>query len=83
MIIKKKTQKNIKNEKKELINNSSDYIEATSETIEPEEFTSQEQEAQKEPEIDLFEIENIDFNQRQERRRGDRKSTRLNSSHAT
>jgi len=45
----------------------------TDEITEPDNVTVEEQVLPPEPEIDLFDIENIDFNQRQERRRGTRR----------
>lgn len=71
MIIKKKKQQKIKEEmaKKEALEQGGDAVDMPVENIEeqPEEQKS------KEPEIDLFDIENIDFTQRQERRRGSRR----------
>lgn len=78
MIIKKKQQKfNINNTAKKIVSQKDETIKsevvleetnkeatATIENITPQ---------AKEPEIDLFDIENIDFTQRQERRRGSRR----------
>lgn len=73
MIIKKSNQKK-RESKKELLNKSSEVSveipEYTSEAVEePKPIVVEE----KEPEIELFDIENIDFTQRQERRRGSRR----------
>ena len=48
------------------------YSETETETDKSESITNQ-PELPPEPDIDLFNIENIDFNQRQERRRGTRR----------
>lgn len=75
MIIKKKTQKNInkqinqdefKNEQASLENVSQDYLENSNNEGNLVKVSSPE-------EIDLFDIENIDFSQRNERRRGSRR----------
>lgn len=73
MIIKKSNQKK-RESKKELLDKSSEVSveipEYTSEAVEePKPIVVEE----KEPEIELFDIENIDFTQRQERRRGSRR----------
>ena len=73
MIIKKNKQKNIKVDTSSKIINQNDEIiqenieEVVADVEIPEEVV------EKEPEIDLFDIENIDFTQRQERRRGSRR----------
>ena len=76
MIIKKNRQKLLGGEKvKEANKEASDsYAENSPEDIRIDtENTPPVPEAAKEPEIDLFDIENIDFAQRQERRRGTRR----------
>ena len=79
MIIKKNSQR-LKVRKPE-INNVDQVVVETSSTQELAEIVPEEtpvvqeqvQPAIEEPEIDLFDIENIDFTQRQERRRGSRR----------
>ena len=76
MIIKKNRQKLLGGEKvKEAHKEASDsYAENSTEDISIDtENTTPVPETAKEPEIDLFDIENIDFAQRQERRRGTRR----------
>ncbi len=85
MIIKKNSQKYREVKKKSvepvLKNDNPVYFdEKTTEKIQEENIQEQEEDTPvivnnepKEPEIDLFDIENIDFNQRQERRRGSRR----------
>lgn len=73
MIIKKNSQKSGKKREETLVN---DVV--VSDVPAAEEVVEQynpvvEEIAPKEPEIDLFDIENVDFNQRQERRRGSRR----------
>ena len=72
MIIKKGKQKLREVEKQQqeapIIEEASVEVEAASET-----FPEPVEEAPKAPEVDLFDIENIDFTQRQERRRGSRR----------
>ena len=74
MIIKKK--KTIKDEiSKDLQQESISVVEDVSKNNKENTIQEQviEKEVEKEPEIDLFDIENIDFTQRQERRRGSRR----------
>jgi len=76
MIIKKKYQKfkHIENSKEP--QSISDSVHENAEIEEEESVTAEEQQTQQakpEPEIDLFDVENIDFAQRQERRRGSRR----------
>lgn len=81
MIIKKNSQKY--REVKKVIESSKVVNEPVEESPKlPEDIMEEEEEdfvpnpdanLPKEPEIDLFDIENIDFNQRQERRRGSRR----------
>ena len=79
MIIKKRSQK--LGEEKKIIQEVAEQTTSVevSDTFEPEieeQFSQTEESAtqvQVEPEIDLFDIENIDFTQRQERRRGSRR----------
>lgn len=73
MIIKKNKQKNIKVDTSSKIINQNDEIiqEKIEEVVADVEIP--EEVVEKEPEIDLFDIENIDFTQRQERRRGSRR----------
>lgn len=82
MIIKKNSQKY--REVKKVIESSEVVNEPVEESPKlPEDIMEEEEEEEfvpnpdanlpKEPEIDLFDIENIDFNQRQERRRGSRR----------
>lgn len=85
MIIKKDSQKfrevirrnepaDLENMPVESAEQDADETEFSEEEQEESEETSeQETNLPKEPEIDLFDIENIDFNQRQERRRGTRR----------
>ncbi len=78
MIIKKRNQKTGegKKQQKPIENSAPVEVVDTSTTIPKEEPAIQEQVQQpapKEPEMDLFDIENIDFTQRQERRRGSRR----------
>ena len=79
MIIKKNSQKlNKKNEGQNLVNsyNETKNIDEVSQDFAEEiieEKVEVKEETIKEPEIDLFDIENIDFTQRQERRRGSRR----------
>lgn len=72
MIIKKNNQK-----LREKIKNTETVKETAQVSIaptpEPEQMPIQQEKPQEEPEIDLFDIENIDFTQRQERRRGSRR----------
>jgi flagellar assembly protein FliH len=74
MIIKKRNQKLKKND---LLNQTQEHDEISeSENISTDLEISSETEAEtqnQEPDIDLFDIENIDFAQRQERRRGSRR----------
>ena len=80
MIIKKKSQKKgeVKKQIEPSIEKAQDFDVQINNEIEQEHFeeeiveTVQSQIVQ-EPEIDLFDIENIDFTQRQERRRGSRR----------
>ncbi|MBR6126443.1 hypothetical protein IKQ21_02040 [bacterium] len=69
MIIKKNKQREVKNTKKQadIPVVSAEKNDETTAYIEPAPQMPQE------PEIDLFDIENIDFNQREERRRGTRR----------
>ena len=74
MIIKKK--KTIKDEfSKDLQQESISVVEDVSKNNKENTIQEQviEKKVEKEPEIDLFDIENIDFTQRQERRRGSRR----------
>ena len=73
MIIKKRKQ-NIE-KKKRVANVVNNDIQTNDEIITPTQETVKEVQevAPKEPEIDLFDIENVDFTQRQERRRGSRR----------
>lgn len=81
MIIKKKNLKGAGVKKEEIKKSVEPIIDDGSTSAEniPEPETKEEvpaevkQEVPKEPEIDLFDIENIDFTQRQERRRGSRR----------
>ncbi len=79
MIIKKKHQVGESKKKKieePIINEGSDIASPEPEVSEIQEPVVQEEvkpEPPKEPEIELFDIENIDFTQRQERRRGSRR----------
>lgn len=79
MIIKKRNQKlgEVKKQQKPVENAVSvEVVNTSAPAIPEEEPVIQEtisQPAPKEPEIDLFDIENIDFTQRQERRRGSRR----------
>ena len=85
MIIKKNSQKFREVRKKisepavkeEMpVSSDTDLSEETTleqEEKEEENVPNPEENLPKEPEIDLFDIENIDFNQRQERRRGSRR----------
>ena len=75
MIIKKKKQKNIyiETEKVEPVDNQADLSAIDSSEPKVPEQKGKEPAFVKEPEIDLFDIENIDFTQRQERRRGSRR----------
>lgn len=81
MIIKKNSQKNrggkniIQQAEKpveEVLHSEADEVETISQPEIQEEVIPAPEEP-KEPEIDLFDIENIDFTQRQERRRGSRR----------
>ncbi len=73
MIIKKKNQKK-GDRKEELLKKSSEISVEIPEYNQPTvEEPKPIQVEEKEPEIDLFDIENIDFTQRQERRRGSRR----------
>ena len=75
MIIKKNSQK-FRERKKEVISQPETAAAVSAENI-PEQPAPQAEETAvvqaPEPEIDLFDIENIDFTQRQERRRGSRR----------
>ncbi len=81
MIIKKNNQKFKEVRRKNLEPANTGEMPAESYTSTEEKLPSQQEEetpiaidnTPKEPEIDLFDIENIDFNQRQERRRGSRR----------
>ena len=76
MIIKKKNQnkENIKTSKLEKTQANIDVENTpTPKTTEAVEITQEIKPTAKEPEIDLFDIENVDFTQRQERRRGSRR----------
>ncbi len=70
MIIKKKNQK-FKNNKSEIQNDNNFESDSVSET--DENNTESDVKADKNPEIALFDIESIDFAQRQERRKGSRR----------
>jgi flagellar assembly protein FliH len=71
MIIKKKNQRYKKSEIKEPQKQSSSV--SDDKESDNTEINQDFQVAKSEPEIDLFDIENIDFTQRQERRRGSRR----------
>ena len=77
MIIKKNRQKKLREVKKaetEITDVSDSVVpENTSEITEEVPVSQPQQTQETEPEIDLFDIENIDFNQREERRRGTRR----------
>ena len=70
MIIKKNKQREVKKLKEQ-----ADVPESFAENILSNEISENptQKTPEKEPEIDLFDIENIDFNQREERRRGTRR----------
>ena len=73
MIIKKNKQKNIKvDTSSKIINPNNEIIQENIEEVVAD-VEIPEEVVEKEPEIDLFDIENIDFTQRQERRRGSRR----------
>ena len=77
MIIKKRSQKP-REEKKQITQQIDAGVEQTvpSDAVQPLEKAPEvivQQQTVEEPEIDLFDIENIDFAQRQERRRGSRR----------
>ncbi len=73
MIIKKRNQKS--GEEKLTKETLKKDVEIAAENFETQEqvIETKQESLQKEPEIDLFDIENIDFTQRQERRRGSRR----------
>ena len=77
MIIKKRNQKSGEEKKfktEAVIEEASDLSdELDSDNDASEEISQEVEEKPKEPEIDLFDVENIDFTQRQERRRGSRR----------
>ena len=78
MIIKKRNQKagEVKKQEETLKQDVSVNVVEESPVVTQEESIVQEsipQQEEKEPQIDLFDIENIDFTQRQERRRGSRR----------
>ena len=75
MIIKKNKQSLGKNKKEEALKNDVSLESAViiEEISEPVVETVVEEVPPQEPEIDLFDIENVDFAQRQERRRGSRR----------
>lgn len=75
MIIKKNKQNLGKNQKEEALKNdvSIEPTQIIEEISEPKAETVVEEVPPQEPEIDLFDIENVDFAQRQERRRGSRR----------
>ncbi len=74
MIIKKKNQKLKKNNLLNEQQNSDGVIESENTDAVEESMSGTPVEVQnQEPEVDLFDIENIDFTQRQERRRGSRR----------
>ncbi len=74
MIIKKQKQNNSeKNIKKAPVNDANIDIEVSQEIKQDGFSPIAKQEEKKEEEIDLFDIENVDFTQRQERRRGSRR----------
>ena len=75
MIIKKNAQKiGMKNNKASVDENLTEDISAENNSPAQDEVKEQNvNDTPKEPEIDLFDIENIDFTQRQERRRGSRR----------
>ena len=66
----KKVQEHIVAPVQNVLQNEPAVNEKSSESVEVQQPETQKT---KEPEIDLFDIENIDFNQRQERRRGTRR----------
>ena len=72
MIIKKRSQKSEK-QKIETLTQDVSAQDVVSQQEIVEDVTISQDNAPKEPEIDLFDIENVDFNQRQERRRGSRR----------
>lgn len=75
MIIKNKKKKPVEEEvvihQEEIVQGSNQ--ENTVESISPAPVVEKQEEKPAEPEIDLFNLDNIDFKQRQERRRGDRR----------
>ena len=78
MIIKKSKQKNLINKssvkpKQGLQDEQAEIVDAVLNDSEEESTQQEAVPAVKEPEYDLFDIENIDFTQRQERRRGSRR----------
>ena len=78
MIIKKSKQKTIINKssvkpKQDLQDEQAEIVDAVLNDSEKESTQQEAVPAVKEPEYDLFDIENIDFTQRQERRRGSRR----------
>ena len=77
MIIKKNKIREEKQRQKQ-VNEPVNFVEQhefgiTTVSEEPVKDTNEEKSVNKEPEIDLFDIENIDFKQREERRRGTRR----------
>ena len=74
MIIKKSKKINVEpKEQAQVILEKDELVTARAEnTLETQDFVAEENKI-KEPEIDLFDIENVDFTQRQERRRGSRR----------
>jgi flagellar assembly protein FliH len=70
MIIKKKNQKRKQDEYKQELQNQGSSV---SDNQENENAVIEKKITEPEPEIDLFDVENIDFTQRQERRRGSRR----------
>ncbi|MCQ2739558.1 MAG: hypothetical protein MJ237_04950 [bacterium] len=72
MIIKKNSQIKNKNVIEPVVEETTDTVQQPDD-IEKETFETPIEEVQEEQEIDLFDIENIDFAQRQERRRGSRR----------
>lgn len=74
MIIKKKKEKKEENILQEVVTSEQSEIDLLKKTEQAEADVSKVVlESKKEPEIDLFDIENIDFVQRQERRKGSRR----------
>ena len=74
MIIKKDKQREVKRKKNQAQLSENSYDAKNSEVTQPNSADANSTPlTAKEPEIDLFDIENIDFNQREERRRGTRR----------